>query len=561
MNFDRFGGARKFARAIVALGGFCAASFAVVALGATPARADTCSNLKDTFSMPNTTITSTESIAAGTFNLQSAFPRTPLETPVPPVTGIPAFCRVIAVLTPTSDSKIGIEVWLPTSGWNGKLESIANHLQGGAYYYTDMDAALKRNYAVASTDTGHKDTEANWALGHPEKMADFSWRAVHEMTVAAKAIITAYYGVKPRYSYYNGCSTGGMQTLKEAQRFPDDYDGILSGSGFHYQTHLPFASAWKTQVMLKDGVNGASYLPPSKYNLVVNAAMDHCKSLKQVPTDNFLGNPTRCDWDPKTLVCNAGQDANTCITGAQADALEKIYEPLRNPRTHEEIYPGATRVTVPNWAEGAVRQATDPNSHTADAAKLNFDSDVALADEKDANGPRLNAVNPDLSGFKRHGGKLIEYQGWFDWNLAPYSVEHYESVVATIGEQDHDKNDNDALKDTQGFYRLFVAPGMAHCWGGPGPNAFGALGHTAVPDDPQHNLFDALEQWVEHGAAPTQVIGTKYVKDDPKQGIAMQRPICPYPQEAHYKGSGGTAYAANFVCANATRNLKPSVGR
>src|SRR5262249_40444371 len=158
-------------------------------------------------------------------NLQSAFPRTPLETPVPPVTDIPAFCRVIAVLTPTSDSKVGIEVWLPISGWNGKLESIANHLQGGAYYYSDMDAALKRNYAVASTDTGHKDTDANWALGHPEKMIDFSWRAVHEMTVTAKAIITAYYGVKPRYSYYNGCSTGGMQTLKEAQKFPDDYDG------------------------------------------------------------------------------------------------------------------------------------------------------------------------------------------------------------------------------------------------------------------------------------------------------------------------------------------------
>jgi hypothetical protein len=150
MNIDSFGRGNKFIRAVVALGGFGAASFAIVALGAT----------------------------------QSAFPRTPLETPVPPVTGIPAFCRVIAVLTPTADSKIGIEVWLPISGWNGKLESIANHLQGGAYYYSDMDAALKRNYAVASTDTGHKDTEANWALGHPEKMTDFSWRAVHEMTLA-----------------------------------------------------------------------------------------------------------------------------------------------------------------------------------------------------------------------------------------------------------------------------------------------------------------------------------------------------------------------------------------
>jgi len=568
----QFAGSRRYAAAFFFLK--VVMLFGVLALCVTSARADTCSNLKSTFSVPNTTITSAETMAGGTSSLQSPPPTSGLETPIPPATDLPASCRIVAVLTPTSDSKIGVEVWMPISGWNGKLESIANHLSGGTYYYSDMASALKRKYAVASTDMGHTGTgDTSWALGHPEKIVDYAWRAVHEMTVTAKAIITAYYGAKPSHSYYNGCSTGGRETLQEAQKFPEDYDGILSGSG-HYTTHQIIANIWKAQVMLKDGVNGASYLPPSKYQLVVNAAMDHCKSLKQAPTDTFLGNPTRCGWDPKTSVCNAGQDTNTCITAAQADALEKIYEPLRNPRTHEEIYPGAIRISVPDWAEAAARQAANPNSQTRNGSTrslqsivtpdaswdwrtMNFDRDVTIADESDTNGPQIDAVNPDLSKFKQHGGKLIEYQGWLDLTLTPFAVEHYETVIATTGKRDHDANDGEALKDTQGFYRLFVAPGMAHCWSGPGPNSFGGVGHAAVPMDPQHDIFSALEQWVEHGVAPTQIIATKYVKDDPKQGIVMQRPLCLYPQEAQYEGSGSTADAANFACVNATRNLKP----
>ena len=560
---------------IAALVSFYAPSFAAVALRAAPASPDTCSNLKNTFSMPNTTITSAQTIAAETF-----IPANPrlngLETPTPPVTGVPTFCRVIATSAPTSDSKIGIEVWMPTSGWNGKLESIANHELGGIFYYGDMGTELKKNFAVASTDTGHTETaDTSWAVGHPEKIVDYAWRAAHEMTVTAKALIAAYYGANPRFSYYNGCSTGGRMTLKEAQKFPDDYDGILSGSGFHYWTHENIAGMWKVQVMLKDGVNGASYLPPDKYQLVVDAAMTQCKSLKQVPTDGFLDNPSRCDWNPKTLVCKAGQDPNTCITAAQAESLEKIYSPLRNPRTKEEIYPGATRISVPNWAQSAARQAASPTTQTPNgpprslqsiiANKLdwswrtfNFDSDVALADKSDADGPQIDAINPDLSKFQKHGGKIIEYQGWLDSNLAPYSVEHYENVLETIGKYDRDDNNGEVLEKTQDFYRLFVVPGMGHCRGGPGPNSFGAETHPAVPMDPQHDAVSALEQWVEHGVAPMQIIATKYVKDDPKQGIAMQRPLCPYPQEAHYKGTGSTADAANFVCVNETRNLKPT---
>ena len=562
---------RKKLFSIAALVILYSASFGVLALGAAPIPADKCTNLKSAFAMAHGTISSAEIMPAGsTTNLQNPT-LNGLETKTPPVTGLPAFCRVIATLTPTSDSNIGIEVWLPQAGWNGKLQSTANHEAGGIYYYGDMSAALKRNYAVASTDTGHTFTpDSSWAVGHPEKIVDYSWRAVHEMTLAAKAIIAAYYGSGPRYSYYNGCSTGGRQTLKEAQMFPNDYDGILSGSGFHYWTHQIIATVWKQQVLLKDGVNGASYLPPAKHDLVVNAAMNDCKSLKQVPSDSFLGNPTRCGWDPKTLVCKAGQDTNTCITAAQADALEKIYEPLRNPRTNAEIYPGTTRVSEPNWADSAARQAASPSTPGQvpslqalvspkthwDWRTMNFDSDVALADESDANGPQIDAINPDLMKFKQHGGKLIEYQGWLDPNLSTYAVEHYENVVGTNGEQGGENSDGGALTDTQSFYRLFLVPAMGHCRGGPGPNSFGAETHPDGPMDPQHNIFAALEQWVEHGIAPTQIIATKYVKDDPKLGVSMQRPICPYPQEARYKGIGSTTDAASFQCVNAPRNTK-----
>jgi hypothetical protein len=515
----------------------------------TTARADNCSNLKNSFS----TITSAETVPPGTFS-----PVNP-GAGATPVTGLPSFCRVIGTLTPTSDSKIGIEVWMPTAGWNGKLQSIGNHNLGGIIYYGDMGLALMRNYAVASTDTGHVGNDAQWGAGHPEKVADFGWRAVRQLTVTAKALIAAFYSANPRYSYFNGCSMGGREALQEAQRFPDDYDGIVSGSAMNNWTRSHMAHIWAAQVLLQDGPGGAHDIPPAKHELILNSVLAQCKG-----TDGFLRNPTRCGWKPKALVCKAGQDPNTCITPAQAESLEKLYSPWRNPRTNEEIYPATTLTSaLPN-----------PNGLTAGpAAKyfqwivfnkpdwkytmLNFDSDVAFADNGDAEGPQTNAIDPNLSGFQKRRGKLISYHGWVDSGFTPeFNVQYYERVVERMG-----KDDAAALKETQDFYRLFVVPGMGHCTGGPGPNAFGGLAQPAVPADPRHDIFSALEQWVEHGVAPTQLVATKYVSDDPKQGIAMQRPVCPYPQEAEYKGHGSTNDAGNFVCVNESRNLKPSSAR
>jgi hypothetical protein len=540
---------------------FCTTHFAVAALGAPEASSDKCANLRNTFSMPNTTITSAQTVPAGTFN-----PVNP-GAGAAPVSGLPSFCRVIGTLTPTSDSQIGIEVWMPTTGWNGKLQSIGNHNLGGVIYYGDMGRELIRNYAVASSDTGHMGNEAKWGAGHPEKVADFGWRAVHQSTLTAKALIAAFYSANPRYSYFNGCSMGGREALQEAQRFPDDYDGIISGSAMNNWTRSHLAHIWAAQVLLQDGVDGAHYIPPSKNELILNAVLAQCRpGDSQASTDGFLRNPSRCDWNPKTLVCKAGQDPNTCITAAQAESLEKLFTPLRNPRTKEEIYPASTLTSALPNANGLTAGPAAKylqwivfNKPDWKYSMLNFDSDVALADSSDAEGPQVNAIDPNLSGFQKRHGKLISYHGWVDSGFTPvFNVQYYERVVQSTGRDVHGNNDAAALKETQDFYRLFVVPGMGHCTGGPGPNAFGGLAQPAVPMDSQHDILSALEEWVEHGVAPAQLIATKYVKDDPKQGIAMQRPVCPYPQEAEYKGHGSTTDAGSFACVNETRNLKPS---
>ncbi len=534
--------------------------WAMIASGATGDLSEKCATLKNTFSMPNTTIASAQIVPSGSYAPANPGERTA------PVTGLPNFCRVIGTLTPTADSQIGIEVWLPVANWNGKFESIGNHNLGGVIYYGDMGLQLLRNYAVASSDTGHIGNDAKWGAGHPEKVADFGWRAVHQQTVAAKALVAAFYGAQPRYSYFNGCSMGGREALQEAQRFPDDFDGIVSGSAMNNWTRSHLAHIFASQTLLADGPGGAHFIPPSKNELIVNSVLAQCRANDtQAATDAFLRNPSRCDWKPQALVCKGGQDPNTCITAAQAESLEKLYSPIRNPRTKEEIYPA---ITVTSAVPNAVGLQAGPaakylqwivfNKPEWKSSDLNFDSDVIFTDTNDAEGPQINAIDPNLSGFQKRHGKLISYHGWVDPGFTPeFNVEYYERVLQSVAKEAH-SNDAAALKSTQDFYRLFVVPGMGHCTGGPGPNAFGGLAQPAVPADPQHDVFSALEQWVEHGKAPTQIVATKYVQDDPKQGIAMQRPVCPYPQEAVYKGQGSTTDAANFKCVDESRNLKPS---
>jgi feruloyl esterase len=472
--------------------------------------------------LPNTAITSAQLVAAGEFRPPSSPSGGP---PLARADTLPAFCRVAATLQPSADSEIKIEVWMPAAGWNGKFQGVGNGGWSGAISYGPLGAALRRGYAAASTDTGHSGGSASFALGHPEKLTDFAWRAVHEMTVQAKAIVAAFYGSAPRLSYWTGCSSGGKQGLTEAQRFPADYDGIVAGAPANFWTHLMAGGLWIGQATLKDP---ASYIPREKYSVIHKAVLEACDASDGVK-DGLIEDPMRCRFDPKTLLCT-GDDGPGCLTAPQVDAAKKIYAGAKHPRTGREIFPGLEPGSELGW--GAMAGGPEAFPIVADHFKyvvfkdpkwefrtLNFDADVDLADKLD-NG-LLNATNPNLKEFFGRRGRLLLYHGWTDPLIAPRNtVNYYNSVLAATG----------GPAKAMDSVRLFMAPGMAHCAGGEGPSSFDAL--------------TAVEQWVENGKAPAEIVASHL-----SAGVADRtRPLCPYPQVAQYKGTGSIDDAANFVC-------------
>jgi feruloyl esterase len=501
--------------------------------------------------LPNTTITSTQSVAAGRL--------TP--TGADPIQNLPAFCRVEGVAKPTKDSDIGFELWMPSSGWNGKFRAVGNGGFAGAINYDDMVPAIRAGYATASTDTGHRSDERDesWALGHPEKVVDLGYRAIHEMTEKSKEVIQAFYGQSPRWSYFEGCSNGGREALMEAQRFPEDYQGILAGAPAISATHLLVSGIYNAPT------DPAAYIPPSKIRAISDAVLAACDAQDGVP-DGILNDPRQCHFDPSTLLCQ-GADSDNCLTSPQVAQLNKIYSGLKNSKG-EQVFPGYSPggeqgeegwegwITGPGPGKGLMSifglnhlRYMVLGNPAWDYRTLSPESAVKIADER--TGRTLNVTDPDLDRFKARGGKLILYHGWSDAAMPGLAtINYYDSVVASMG-----------LRPTESFVRLYMAPGMQHCAGGPGPNFFGQFDlSNAGPNtqqlstnmDPQHNISSALEQWVEKGVAPTTIIATKYVNDlDPSQGVKMTRPLCPYPQIAKYKGSRDTNDAANFVCTRA----------
>jgi feruloyl esterase len=378
-----------------------AAALLVVAPVATQAAGQTCESLAS-LALPNTTITLAWAVDAGAFTIPIPTGRPPVRpTLAQAASGLPAFCRVAATLKPSTDSDIKIEVWMPASGWNGKFMAVGNGGLGGSINYEDMVPILKRGYAVASTDSGHESSgqDARWAMGHPEKQIDFGYRAVHEMTLRAKEIQRAFYGDAPRFAYWNDCSGGGRQGLKEAQRFPTDYDGIIAGAPGNNATHQ------YTQVL---GVaravqrGPATLIPPSKYPLIHEAVLRQCDALDGV-NDGLLEDPRRCAFDPAVLQCK-GADDPTCLTPPQVAALKHVYAPARGTKGIE-IFPGFAVGGELGWgalptnfgmAESYYRYIvfSDPNWNFL---TLDVDGDLAKADTIDRAVGQFNATDPDLS--------------------------------------------------------------------------------------------------------------------------------------------------------------------
>jgi len=438
-----------------------------------------------------------------------------------PYADLPAFCRVAATIRPSADSDIKMEIWLPASGWNGKFVAPGNGGFAGTIAPAGLATNLRNGYAVATTDTGHEGGSGAFMLDHPERLTDFADRAIHETTMKGKAIVAAFYGNGPRRSYFNGCSTGGRQALTAAQRFPDDFDGIVAGAPAIYASRQSAGQIWIWQATHKDA---ASYLTPDALKILHDAAVRQCDALDGVK-DGVLEDPTRCTFDPKVVECRNG-DGPDCLTAPQVEAARKIYTGARNPRTGDPIfsplYPGSEL----GWASSAGAQ---PVGYAADVYKyvvmrdanwdplaLNYDSDIEKAEKVVG---QLTAIDPDLTRLLRHG-KILMYAGWSDRGIPPgYITEYYKNVLARTN-----------VPKVRDAARLFMVPGMGHCGGGDGTSTF--------------DMLAALDRWVEKGQAPDQIAASR-VKD----GVTDRtRPLCPYPQVATYKGNGSIDEAANFVC-------------
>ena len=494
-----------------------------VEVEAAPAAAS-CESLAS-LALPHATITLAESVPAGAFTPpvpQGGRASSPAQTRQ--YAALPAFCRVAATLRPTSDSDIKVEVWLPAEDWNRKLQAVGNGAFTGSIRHGSMATALRRGYAATSTDTGHVGGSASFGLGHPEKVVDFGWRSVHEMTVAAKQIITAYYDDGPQFSYWNGCSAGGRQAMKEAQRFPDDFDGIIAGApGLDWTGRA--AGALRVAKHLE--ANEAARLSEDDTRLVHRAVLETCDASDGV-TDGVVGDPEHCNFDPTVLRCD-GEKNESCLTLAQVNTVRMLYASPVNPKTGRAItglLPGSELGwTELGWTNSARNSGLEQFRYlvfgdpewTVD--QFNFETDIVSAEETDDD--TLNALDPDLRPFINSGGKLIQYHGWSDPQISPANVtQYYHRVVDTLG----------GVSEVHDSYRLFMAPGMAHCGRGDGPNTF--------------DMVTALEEWVEQGKAPDRIVASRATNGT----VDRTRPLCPYPQVAAYTGTGSTDDAENFRC-------------
>lgn len=521
---DPPGGDMKSPARIIAL---AAAILLMVFMSAMSAQTDpavACASLAEE-RLPNTTITAAQAITTGSFT--------------PPgsnnaITNLPPFCRVAGVIEPTSESHILFEVWLPLQKWNGRFAGVGNGGWAGSISFGALVEQVRRGYATASTNTGHEGAPgvnaARFAFEHPEQLIDFASRAHHETTLKGKALLRAFYGKPPEHAYWIGCSSGGYEGLMEAQRFPADYDGIVAGAPANNWTRLMAGDFDGTLAVFKDA---ASNLPPSALGILYRGALAACDSVDGV-TDGVLDDPRRCTFDPATVQCAVNQKPESCLTPAQVEAARRVYRGLKDPTTRAQLYPGLAAGSEPFWPNrDPANPFPIPISHYKWLvfADPNWDWKTfdfadppgyqAFVKAETKFGPILNATDPNLREFRQRGGKLLQYHGWSDQLIAAQnSIDYYESVMSFFG----------GAGDVRSFYRLFMAPGMAHCGGGPGPNSF--------------DMQAALEDWVERGIAPEEIVATHSTN-----GVVDRlRPLCAYPKAAVYKGTGDTNDAVNFVC-------------
>ena len=435
---------------------------------------------------------------------------------------LPAFCRVEAIARPAPRSEIGIEVWLPAEGWNGKLQGVGNGGWAGSFSYSAMAGALGDGYAVASTDTGHKGGSPDFVQEHPDKLVDFAHRAVHEMTVTAKAVTDAFYGRPHERAYFAGCSTGGRQALTEAQRYPDDYDGIVSGAPAYSPTRVQGMQVWTAAVSNR---NAEARLDRDDFAVINRAAIAAC-DLGDGVGDGVIENPAECRFDPATLACDAG-GGGACLSEAQIETVRLIYAgPTRSDGS--SIFPGLAPGSETGWT---TLSGPAPLSIALETYNLlvyddpewdwlAFDAETDIDTAVARIGPLMDAADPNLGTFVGRGGKLLLYHGWSDPGIPPGgTIRYYDAVRETLGAEASDS-----------AVRLFMVPGMGHCAGGTGTDSFDAIA--------------ALDRWLQTGVAPGRIEAERIEGGE----RVRSRPLCAYPAVARHDGEGSTDETSSFSC-------------
>lgn len=523
----------------------CIAMAALQLLGAAPAMAAAtpCVQLGYGTQVGKATIILAQAVAAGDYTAAGGAK----------LKNLPAFCRVFAVASTGLSSRILIEIWMPAAdGWNGKLLGVGSGGASGAISPQSLAGGLRRGYAAATTDmgsypAGQPGIGFNFGDGRPETIRDWASRSTHEMTLLAKAVVQQFYGRQASKAYFVGCSTGGHQGLSEAQRYPEDYDGIIAGAPAHDRTRLHVRFAALQQLGMRLG----AAIPAALLKTWQEAILKSCGGRDGgVPGDKFLTNPLRCTLSPRQLACKETRATDSCFTKTQVQALEAIYSGTRNPRTGEMIYFADNLGAETQLMDVYGDTSTARNFNIAhwilpperSAASFDFDADMKALDDRYA--ADANAMDPDLSRFAARGGKLIMYHGWND-GLIPAlgSVDYFRSVRA-------DGRGRDS------FARLFLAPGMAHCAAGPGLGLFGQLVELA-PDagaTADTDLLLALDRWSTGGQAPDRIVGKVDVNvlavlAGTAHGGAT-RPMCAWPNAARYRGKGDPKLAGSFTCVS-----------
>ena len=470
--------------------------------------------------LTNGKATSAETIAAGAFVPPGGRP-----SAIGPYASLPAFCRVMLTLTPTADSDIRVEVWMPVAGWNRKLQGVGNGGLGGAMPYGPLADGVRAGYATAGTDTGHVGGNADFVPGHPEKLVDFAHRAIHEMTVAAKALVTAHYDGRPVKSYFHSCSTGGRQALIEAQLYPADFDGIVAGDPSWDQMRLYAARVALNLFMNREP---AAVIPPSKYPMLHTAMLNACDGLDGVK-DGVIEDPPRCTYDVAALTCPPGveDDRSDCLTKPQVESAKAMLSPIVDRKSGAVLHPGRYYPGSELGWGGVAGPQPSGESHEGmkkivftpqwDYRTMRLPDDVERAVKAD-NG-LLYAGDPDLRPFFKRGGKLLMYHGWADPLVTPdMSLIMFKRINEAVGAA------------AANSVALFMVPGMGHCQGGAGTDSFDKIA--------------TIDKWVESGTKPLSIPAEHRTAG----AVDRTRPLCAYPATAHYTGNGSTDDARNFRC-------------